>query len=76
MFSPGRSDFPSRKSFMFIVEKSDFDDLDLPLNLPQQDVRVEGYKKIKERVIENKVLILFIYNFNISMFSCIHYSDI
>ncbi|CAM9131997.1 unnamed protein product, partial [Sphacelaria rigidula] len=46
IFTPGRSNYkplePSRESFVFLLDEADFDDLQLPYNLPEDSVRVPG----------------------------------
>jgi hypothetical protein len=63
VFTPALSQYkpeaPSRKSFLFLIDESDFANLELPLNLPQQFERVPGRPASEhQRVFENKVRLL------------------
>ncbi|CAM9682036.1 unnamed protein product, partial [Discosporangium mesarthrocarpum] len=62
VFTPGRSDYkpmsPSRKSFLFLADENDFDNLQLPFNLPAQWLRIPGSQpSVTEKAFENKVFI-------------------
>lgn len=60
IFTPGRSDYspstPSTRSFLAFMPESTYDDLILPLNLPEVGVRVNGTLTYEKQVVDSVLL--------------------